>query len=472
MLSFVLNGIPASTDSSPTSAVLDLIRREWNLTGTKEGCREGDCGACTVLLGRRTGAGIRYLAVNSCILPVGELRGAHLVTLEGLEGSMRLTLVQEMFVEKDASQCGFCTPGMVMSLTGYLLGTTRPRAVDAVRALGGNICRCTGYASVKRAAGEICVRSGESPAPSPESPEHIEWLISRGVLPDCFRLVRDLLETLPVDAPSDGNADGHAGLIAGGTDLMVQDAVMGKSPRFLSREPDLGAVTILDGRCFIGAAATVTDLLASPLPGELPGLAEALELVSSVQVRNRATVGGNIVNASPIGDLTIILLALGAELTLIEDGRNRNLPLSSFFRGYKALDLAPGGLVSRVSFPVPGTGSRFSFEKVSARRHLDIASVNSAALVDSDGISITGAAISAGGVASIPLLLDGASRLLEGRAVTAAAVREASRAAMDEAKPISDVRGSAEYKRLLLGRLITAHMIRLFPDLAGMELLR
>jgi xanthine dehydrogenase small subunit len=471
MLSFVLNAFHVSTDSSPTSAVLDLIRTAWDLKGTKEGCREGDCGACTVLLGRRTGAGIRYLAVNSCILPVGELRGAHLVTIEGIGRPGSLSLVQEMFVNEDASQCGFCTPGMVMSLTGYLLGTTRPRAVEAVRALGGNICRCTGYASVKRAATEICARSGDSPAPSPESPEHIEWLISRGVLPECFRLVREIIETMQGETPSDGNADGRERLIAGGTDLMVRDALSGRSPRFLSREPDLGAVSMIDGRCFMGAAATVTNLLESQLPGELPGLADALELVSSVQIRNRATVGGNIVNASPIGDLTIILLALGAELTLIEDGRNRSLPLSSFFKGYKALDLAPGGLVYSVSFPIPGAGSRFSFEKVSTRRHLDIASVNSAALVESEGISITRAAISAGGVAPVPLLLGRASRVLEGRTVSAVTVREASRAAMDEARPISDVRGSAEYKRLLLGRLITAHVIRLFPDLAGRELL-
>jgi xanthine dehydrogenase small subunit len=471
MISFALNGSPASTDASPSSPVLDLIRLESRLTGTKEGCREGDCGACTVLLGRRTVRGTAYLAVNSCILPTAEIQGAHLVTIEGLGSPGRLTLVQEMFVEKGASQCGFCTPGMVMSITGYLLGTTGPRLEGAIRALGGNLCRCTGYASVRRAAEEICRRTGDSPAAAPDLPEHVEWLISRGILPETFRQVGALLDSLPVVPRETGDEEHTDVLVAGGTDLMVQTALSGWRPKFLSDEADPGVVSISGGRCVIGATTTVTALMESPLPEVLPGIAQALELVSSVQVRNRATVGGNIVNASPIGDLTIILLALGAELTLFEDGRTRTIPLSSFFRGYKILDLAPGGLVREVTFAIPGSGCRFSFEKVSLRKHLDIASVNSAALVEFEGPTLARVAISAGGVAPIPLLLAGAPGLLEGREITPAAVREASLAAMEEARPISDVRGTAGYKRLLLGRLIIAHMLKFLPQLPVGELI-
>jgi len=459
MIRFLLNDAPATTSSPPSTPVLDVIRGEHGLAATKEGCREGDCGACTVLLGRRTAAGVRYLAVNSCILPAGELRSAHLVTLEGLEGSVRPTLVQEALVAENASQCGFCTPGMVMSLTGYLLGGTPPTVTGAVRSLDGNLCRCTGYASVRRAAAAICAAAGGPPAAPPGSPAHLDWLIDRRILPEWFRRVPDLLDALPVPDTAASGGDGPAIAIAGGTDLMAQGAAAGGRLRFLSREAGMDGIVLSDGECVLGAAATLTDLLESPLPGRIPGLAGALEVVASTQVRNRATVGGNLVNASPIADLAVILLALGAVLTLEEDGARRSLPLASFFLGYKRLDLAPGGLLRTVSLPLPGAADRFSFEKVSTRRHLDIAAVNSAALLRIVDGRIVRAAVSAGGVAPVPLLLRRTSALLEGREPGAAAAGEAARAAMGETSPIDDVRGSAEYRRRLLGRLVAAHVL-------------
>jgi len=166
MISFILNDKNYSTKLPPGAVTLDLIRSEAGLTGTKEGCREGDCGACTVLLGIPLQQGIKYMAVNSCILPVGELRGRHLVTIEGVNPKDGLSSIQKIFVEEGASQCGFCTPGIIMSLTGYLLNTIDPFDTGAAGSLGGNICRCTGYVSIRNAAKNISGLIGPSPAGS------------------------------------------------------------------------------------------------------------------------------------------------------------------------------------------------------------------------------------------------------------------------------------------------------------------
>ena len=465
MLSFMLNSEPLSVEFGEGIPVLDLLRVELDSKGTRRGCGEGDCGACTVLLGTRRGPGIIYRAVNSCLLPAGELRGRHLVTIEGLNLPQDLSMVQSTIVDQGASQCGFCTPGIVVSLTGYLMETLSPDPEGAVDAIGGNICRCTGYGSLKRAVKLICEAVPDSPASDPGSIVHLDHLVRCRVLPEWFPGAAEALLEDIVQIGADGELKG-ALIVAGGTDLMVSspDDVDSSPLTFLSRDPALSAIDVHDGICSIGAAATVSDMIGSDAATGIIGLEEALRLVSSTQVRNLATAGGNIVNASPIGDLSVIFIALGATLSITGRFGPRQVPIAGFHTGYKVMDLRPGEMIRSITFPLPERGEGFSFEKVSMREHLDIASVNSAAILSVVDGRVASARISAGGVSPVPLFLSRTSALLVGMKPSAGLAMEISRSAMDEVTPIDDVRGTAEYKRKLLGRLVLAHFIRLCPE--------
>jgi xanthine dehydrogenase small subunit len=442
---------------------LDLIREEAGLKGTKCGCREGDCGACTVLLGTPTEGGVSYRAVNSCILPVGRLEGKHLVTLEGVTPPEGSTLLQEIFVRMGASQCGFCTPGMIMSISGYLLSRNRPDVQEAIDSLGGNICRCTGYMAVLRAVGEIVLAAGTSPADDPESHEHRLHLAKLGIIPDWLCHAEALLQNLTVD---DEMMDGKAIPVGGGTDLMVGSGKNIREARlhFLSDDPKLGTISLDDESVIIGAAVTMSQLLGSDRLECIADLRDSLVMMGSNQIRNVATVGGNIVNASPIGDLTIMLLALEAELEITGTDGSRRLKLRDFYRGYKDVDLNEGEILSRIIFRRPAPGCLMNFEKVSMRQHLDIASVNTAAVVAMEDGIITEASVSAGGVAPVPLYLEGTSKSMLGSEICRKTALETARMAESEIRPIDDVRGSADYKRTLLGRLIIAHFHKFSPD--------
>ncbi|MCK4806403.1 MAG: FAD binding domain-containing protein [Candidatus Aegiribacteria sp.] len=471
MISFILNDRVYTTGLPPGAVTLDLIRNEAGLTGTREGCREGDCGACTVLLGVPQQQGVKYIAVNSCILPAGELQGRHLVTIEGINPEEGLSPLQQIFVEEGASQCGFCTPGLIMSLTGYLLGTVDPDDIGATGSLAGNICRCTGYVSIKKAAETVSGRIGHSPAECCSSREHLEWLVEKEILPSYFLGIAAMLQAMDATDGFDANVSGHAVTVAGGTDLFAVEAeeLRNAGLRFLSRETGINGINVLENKILIGAGATVRDIIDSGIFSNLGNFEQSLELVASVQVRNRATVGGNIVNASPIGDLTIIFLALDAKLRITRGSDYREVQLKDFLRGYKVLDLSPGELLESLEYAVLDSATCINFEKVAMRKHLDIASVNTAAAFTVRGGRIEKADISAGGVAPIPLYLERTSAVLSGMKVSTDTASLAARTARSEVTPIDDVRGSAEYKKLLLGKLIAAHFVELFPQWINVE---
>lgn len=478
---FLLNGREIRTSLPPGTALADFLRDDQRLTGTRIGCREGDCGACTVLLGATNAPGVagqpivgrvRYRAVASCLFPLGDAAGRHVLTIEGLNPDGRspsgLTPVQQAFVSEGASQCGFCTPGLVVSLTAFLLEAPEPGLDAALTAIEGNICRCTGYTAIRRAVGRLLRGLGRLP---PDPGERLEALIAAGVVPPYLAEVADRLRRLPSVVPSGAERGRATALaVAGGTDLYVQRGpeMAELELRLLSRRPGLDAVWPAPGRVFIGAAATVSDLMASPLlAAAFPVLPVFLRRVSATQVRNRATVGGNLVNASPIGDLSVLLLALDAAIGLRRGPRFREVPLRAFFLGYKKLDLRPGEEAAWVSLPLRRDGVRLHFEKVARRRQQDIASVNSAVGLEMEGGRIAVAHAAAGGVAPVPLYLARASAFLAGKEVSAATVRGFIDVAESEIAPISDVRGAAGYKRTLLGRLLFAHFLELFPELFG-----
>jgi len=464
-LRFILNADLVETDEAPGTTVLDWLRLSCGLKGTKEGCREGDCGACLVLLGHGDGTTVRYRALTSCLLPMAEADGCHLVTVEGLGGD-GLSAVQRLLVEEGAIQCGFCTPGIAVAMTGFLLTADSPDLDSAIAAVEGNICRCTGHASIRRAAARLVDLARAVPADGARVPA----LVGEGLLPQWFAGVPDRLAALGPPAVGGAPAPGRL-VVAGGTDAYVQrpDDLAAADLALLTRT-GLGGIWTDDRHLYLGATTTAEELFTSPdLLEAVPALRRAHHLVSSQPIRHRATVGGNIVNASPIGDLTVILLGLGAEVGVGCGGATRTLPLADLFEGYKRLALGPGELVRWVRLPLNRTGVRFNFEKVSKRVTLDIASVNSAISLRVERGVIADVRLAAGGVAPIPLALVAAQAFLEGREVSATTARGAADVAASEIRPISDVRGSADYKARLLRRLILAHFQVLFGTEEGIR---
>jgi xanthine dehydrogenase small subunit len=463
----------AVTASTPASTVaLDFLRAHERLSGVKEGCREGDCGACTVLLGELRGDHVNYRAVCACLLPLGDAHGKHLVTVEGLTHAGGLSPVQRLLVDEGGVQCGFCTPGFVVSLTGYLLGADDPSGDAAVEAVGGNLCRCTGHVPIVRAARRL-VESLDLPADG----DRLRALVDLGAVPAYFLEVPARLAALgsggdgPEQVPE---VDPDRPLVAGGTDAYVGGAFSLPGQR-VQRIADWqrGARVSEDATAlWIPATATIEDLRESPIVRRhLPELVAALELFGSAPIRHRATVGGNLVTASPIGDLTCLLMALDATVVLRDGPSQRTLPLRSLYTGYKQLAKRPSELVESVVVRKPGPHTRVSYEKVSRRRHLDIASVNSTMVAEVQGDALSGVSISAGGVGPTMLLLRAAAAALEGRRLDEGAVAAALQAAQTEIAPISDVRGSAAYKRLLLRQLIAAHLDRLVPGVVTASVL-
>ena len=457
MIKFVLNDKIVRTTNPSGSLLLDFIRVDQELKGTKIGCREGDCGACTVLVGQLEDGQLSYLQVTSCLTPIGNLQGKHVVTVEGLNMG-DLSPIQEHMVDEGGTQCGFCTPGFIVTLTGYCLSHSKPFYEDAIAAIDGNICRCTGYKSIERATQKIVLDLSKI-----DKKNQIGWLVENAFIPSYFLKIPTLLSLIKSTPPPQVLDV----LVGGGTDLYVQkpDELINRDLNFISNYPNLKFIKSDNGICYLGGGTTVKDMMASKLFQSLfPSLSKHFKLISSSPIRSISTIGGNLINASPIGDLTIFFLALNATITLTKKNQNRSIYLKDFFLGYKKLDRNKGEIVSSISFQMPSANMHFNFEKVSKRTHLDIASVNSASSFTVSNNIISQAHISAGGVGPTPKYLKETSDFLEGLSVTSKHVKEANKYMQSEISPISDVRGSESYKRILLRQLLYAHFIELFPD--------
>ncbi|MDB5458291.1 MAG: hypothetical protein JWO72_32 [Caulobacteraceae bacterium] len=441
----------------PTKTALELLRYDLGRTGSKEGCAEGDCGACTVVVGELVADRIVWRPINACILFVPMLDGRALLTVESLGTPQAPHPIQQAMVDRHGSQCGFCTPGIVMSLYARsIMGAGDAPLNDA---LAGNLCRCTGYGPILAAARDVppqprddaetiaALRALRRDAPldlsfdDPLAGAARRWIAPRTV---------DQLARCLMDHP-------EAQIVAGATDVGLW---VTKAHRVLPVVVHVGDVAELgqiddgDAEVRIGAGARYADAQAV-LARLHPSLDELVRRIGGVQVRNVGTIGGNIANGSPVGDMPPVLIALGARLVLRRGDARRELPLQDYFLDYGKQDRRPSEFIEAVIVPRPPPGRIVHVSKLSKRFDSDISALCGAFAVDVDGGIVTGARIAFGGMAGIPRRAPACEAALVGSAWTRETMERAARALPDDFQPLSDVRGSAAYRLRAAGALLT-----------------
>jgi xanthine dehydrogenase small subunit len=452
---------------SPRATVLDWLREEMGAKGTKEGCAEGDCGACTVVLARLKADQIAYEPFNACILLLGQLDGAELITIEDLAAGGELHPLQQAMVDAHASQCGFCTPGIVMSLfASYHSGQPMTYA-GLCDQLAGNLCRCTGYRPIIAAAIETCngapadrfaATSQERAAALAALVDHRDVFVGDEAAFFAAPASLDSLATLCARFPD-------ATLVGGATDVGLW---ITKQLRDLKRVIWLGRVTGLNrvGESAEGAlslGATLPLEAAVPLLGAIhPDLEELLRRFGSKQVRASGTVGGNIANGSPIGDLAPALIALGGRVVLRKGASARILPLEDFFIAYGKQDREPGEFVLAIEAPRLAAGQHYRAFKVSKRFDEDISAVMLAIRIDLDGRRIAGARVACGGMAATPKRAAKVENALVGASLDEPATwRFARDAIREDFTPLTDMRATAAYRMTVAANLLQKALIEI-----------
>ena len=447
---FLLNGETVEVKvGDPTITVLDWLRDTRGLVGTKEGCNEGDCGACTVIITDQQGA----KALNACLLLLPQLDGKALRTVEGISGpDGQLHPVQEQLIAHHGSQCGFCTPGFVTSMAA----AHQQQRSDHADVLAGNLCRCTGYAPILRAA----KAAQSSPAP--------EWLADKAPEALCADAGAEAGWARPTSSDALArlySRQPDATLVAGATDvgLWVTKSLRDIRPViFLDGCDDLKDIEHTNDTLRIGAMVDMETLRQTFKP-LIPSYAELIRRYGSLQVRNAATIGGNIANGSPIGDNPPALIALGATLHLRKGDTQRSLPIENYFQDYGKQDRASGEFVEAIT--TPRTCDAFRVYKLSKRFDQDISAVCGAFNLTIENDTITQARIAFGGMAGIPKRAARVEAALSGRAWTRASLSAALALLPDDFTPMSDMRASARYRMAAAQNM----MLRYFDDLTGRE---
>ncbi|MCA2006492.1 xanthine dehydrogenase small subunit [Tritonibacter mobilis] len=459
---FLLNGEEKRiADVKATLTLLDYLRLDQRLTGSKEGCAEGDCGACTVLVGRLHQGQLHYETVNACIRFLASLNGCHIVTVEHLSGPEgRLHPVQQAMVDYHGSQCGFCTPGFVMSLYALWMGNPEPSMQQVETAIQGNLCRCTGYEPIVRAA--MAATQYGTPAHDHLTRERTDVTAQLIALQPKARITtgpEDDRAILPKDVADLAQVltdNPEATIVAGSTDvgLWVTKFMRPISPVvFITHLEELKSVDLTEDALTIGAGVTYSESEAA-IREAFPHLGEYWDRIAGWQVRNMGTIGGNIANGSPIGDTPPVLIALGAEVMLQSLRGIRILPLEEFFIDYGKQDREAGDFVAAIRIPRSQPGQIDAAYKISKRRDEDISSVAAGISVTiTDGI-VTAARLAFGGMAATPKRAAHAEAALVGQPFTAAAFDAAAKALTQDFTPLSDWRASADYRTTVAANLL------------------
>ncbi|MCG8508594.1 MAG: xanthine dehydrogenase small subunit [Rhodospirillales bacterium] len=466
---FFLNGRPRRVeDVAPHVTVLDWLRSE-SLTAAKEGCAEGDCGACSVLLGtpNESADGLEWRVVTSCILMLPQLDGLAVVTAEGL-GSMSgaddpIHPAQRLLAEKHGTQCGYCSPGFAVALAA--LSRTRNRDDESIMdMIAGNLCRCTGYRPILDAARElpfIEASPGEAEMARDliaECSEPLDYRAEgrRFIAPDTIESLLDLLAEMP-----------DAWILSGGTDLGLRLTKHGEEPEFvlsLARVPELHGISRGEGETTIGAAVSYTDALET-IAEIAPSFGDMIRRIGAAQIRAMGTIGGNIGTASPIGDTLPPLMALDAEVEIASRTEKRTVGMDCFITGYRETVLMPGEIIAAIRIPNPPSDRHMRVYKIARRIDQDISAVSAAFSLDLDNGKVTRARIAFGGVADRPLRATAVEDALVGRDWTNETARELAPFVLQSISPMDDARGSADYRRNLCVNLLE----RFWWETAGPE---
>jgi len=470
---FLLNGAPhAESAVSPTMTVLDYLRTVMRLTGTKEGCAEGDCGACTVLLGRSVGGKLRYDAVNSCLMMVPQLDGAAVVTVEGLappDGPLHP--VKQAMVETDGTQCGFCTPGFIMAMAAFRQGGEPATDTLIHEALAGNLCRCTGYRPIVDALKRVT--GGPPDRIAAEAPATQAALAA---LPACgtyaqgdqrFLAPRSLAALAEARA-----AHPEAPLLAGGTDLGLKVSKdREKLPLVISTAfvPELQRLSAGPDAIELGAAVTYSAALGT-IDAAFPAMGAMMRRLGSRQIRNLGTFGGNLGTASPIGDTLPCLLALEATVVLRSTDGSRAVAIDDFFLGYRKTALRPDEFIEAIRLPRLKPGQHFLVYKLSKRFDQDISAVIGAFRLELQGNRVGVLRAAYGGMAATPKRAKALEQALIGRTWSAEALADVDALLARDFSPIDDMRATAAYRRRTAANLVRRLQLETAPGAAPARL--
>ncbi|WP_313055303.1 xanthine dehydrogenase small subunit [Pseudomonas lopnurensis] len=461
MIQFLLNReVRSESALDPNTTVLEYLREYRGKTGTKEGCASGDCGACTVVVGELDGERIRYRTLNSCLTFVSALHGKQLITVEDLKDRGQLHSVQQAMVDCHGSQCGFCTPGFVMSL----FALQKNAAVNQYdphqthEALAGNLCRCTGYRPILAAAEQACGdrQPDQFDARAAETIARLKAIAPRETAELNSGDKRCLSPLTVADLAELYSANPDARLLAGGTDLALEVTQFHRALPVMihvGQIAEMKKVEITDSRIEIGAATPLTDCYAA-LASEYPDFGELLQRFASLQIRNQGTLGGNIGNASPIGDSPPLLIALGAQLLLRKGTASRTLALQDYFIDYKVTAREPGEFIEKIIVPRAQPGRIFRAYKVSKRLDDDISAVCAAFDLKIDQGVVSDARIAFGGMAAIPKRAAACEATLDGAPWNQQTVERACEALAEDFTPLTDFRASREYRLLVAQNLL------------------
>ena len=471
MIQFLLNQeLRREHALDPNLTVLDYLREHLGKSGTKEGCASGDCGACTVVVGElHTQADgrerIRYRSLNSCLTFVSSLHGKQLISVEDLKHQGQLHSVQQAMVDCHGSQCGFCTPGFVMSLFALQKNSCAPDRHQAHEALAGNLCRCTGYRPILAAAEQACCARqpdqfdaqeaqtiARLKAIAPTETGELNCGDKRCLVPLTVADLADLYDAYP-----------QARLLAGGTDLALEVTQLHRTLAvmiYVGNIAELKRIEDFDDRLEIGAATALSDCYAA-LKAQYPDFGELLQRFASLQIRNQGTLGGNIGNASPIGDSPPLLIALGAQIVLCKGNTRRTLALEDYFIDYRVTARQDSEFIEKIIVPKASAAQAFRAYKVSKRLDDDISAVCAAFNLRIEQGVVAEARVAFGGMAATPKRATACEAALRGATWNAATVEKACAALGEDFTPLSDFRASKEYRLLSAQNLLRKYFIEL-----------
>ncbi len=443
----------------PTKTVLNYLRYEKSLTGTKEGCAEGDCGACTVVLGELIEGNLEYKAVNACIQFLPTLDGKELITVEDLKGKDGgLHPVQKALVQANGTQCGFCTPGFIMSLFAEMHSGAKAERSHINNVLAGNLCRCTGYGPIVDTAiaiaqsgekdkfhAEMTATSALLAALEKEPGLHLTWQGRSYFAPKTVDELTDVLASHP-----------EATLLAGATDVGLWITKQHRDLAtviYLGQIEELKSIETQESSLKIGAGATYSEAWA-PIAELYPDFGELIRRIASTQIRNSGTIGGNIANGSPIGDTPPALIALDARLHLRSKDGPRDIPLEEFFIDYGKQDLKPGEFVEAVTVPLPKADAKFATYKISKRFDQDISAVCAAFHLTLKGDTVEDIRICYGGMAGTPKRAHITEKAIIGQIWNEATISNALSLMEKDYQPLTDMRASNQYRMLAAQNLL------------------